>query len=161
SEQTLRAVPFNSPMTRASRTSATHASEVGSIKTVPALAVAANSFAHLPQNLPRDFTVVEVVFRVADDLIIFVAFARDQNDVAAARLGEGKGDRGAAVRLDTDFGGNGGIGLSVHAGQNLFNDGLRVFAARIVGGHDGDLGLRRGETAHDRAFGAVAIAAAA
>ena len=35
----------------------------------------------------RDFLVVEVKRLTTDDLIIFVALARDQNEIAAARFG--------------------------------------------------------------------------
>src|ERR1051326_7843351 len=100
-----------------------------------------------------------MVLGVADDLIVLVAFARDENQVAGARLSKSKGDGGAAVGLDMDLRRDGGIGGFVHAGPYLGDNGIRVFVARIVRGDDGDLGLCRRQMSHDRALAAITVAA--
>ena len=48
-----------------------------------------------------------------------------------------------------------------HARQDVVDDGLRLLGARVVGGDDRAVGEPGGDLAHDRALGAVAVAAAA
>ena len=51
-----------------------------------------------------------MVFDIAEDLVVLVTFAGDQDDVAGLRLRNGLRDGGAAIRLDMDLGGDSGIG---------------------------------------------------
>src|SRR4029079_14773756 len=91
----------------------------------------------------------------ADDLIVFVALAGDQNQVAAQSLGDGLLNRlrticNLAVRLT-------GLANSLF---RVAQDLLRIFRARIIGSQYHDVAQASRSLAHRRALGAVAIAAA-
>ena len=88
---------------------------------------------------------------VADDLAGFVAFARDQQDVAA--LERRNGARIASRRSP--------ISVAPGAAARIARGSRRLFAARIVVGDDHAVGLLRGDRAHQRALALIAVAAGA
>ena len=89
---------------------------------------------------------------LADDLAGFMALAGDQQHVAAAKLGDRRADRLAAV-ADLD-----------RARRRLEDRGADrggILAARIVVGDDDAVGELRGDLAHHRPLAGIAVAAAA
>ena len=99
--------------------------------------------------------VVEVVFYVADDLIGFVPFARDEQDVA--RPGEHCGGADGLGTVDDAQ----EPGAGVEAGGHLVEDRPGRLVARVVRGEDGRIGVFHRDLRHLGPFGAVAVAAAA
>src|SRR5688500_7084546 len=93
---------------------------------------------------------------ISKDLIRFVAFARDKNEVAATRHFQSLLAGFAPIGFDDAF----GI-ATAHSGQNSFNNFLWVFRARVVAGDNTNVRQARGDKAHLRTLGAVAVAAAA
>src|SRR4051812_28285993 len=98
------------------------------------------------------------MFGGADDLVIFVAFAGEEDDVAGLGQGDGHADGGTAVGLDGDF--VFGFPVGGEAGANFFDDGVGVFGARIVAGENDLVGEALGDGGHLGTLGAIAIAAA-
>src|SRR5579859_2163643 len=103
------------------------------------------------------FEVVEVVFLGSDNLVVFVAFAGDEDDVAGGGVGEDADDGGAAVDLD----GGGAAGGWGEAGDDLVEDRLGVFGSGVVAGDVEGIGEFFGGAGHSGALGAVAVATAA
>ena len=81
-----------------------------------------------------------------------MAFAGNQNDILRRGLGHGIFDGGAAVGVHK-------CGLR-HGGQNIVDNRLRRFQARVVAGDHHFIGGGGGRT-HQRALAFVAVAAAA
>ena len=107
------------------------------------------------QRLARDRDVVERLLAPARELLaLLVALAGDHDDVARPREPDRAGDRGAAVDLALDV-------AAARARGDLLDDRLRVLRARVVGGHDRQVGEPRGDLPHQRALAAVAVAARA
>ena len=109
----------------------------------------------MPKALPTSLLVVEVVFYVADDLIGFVPFARDEQDVA--RPGEHCGGADGLGTVDDAQ----EPGAGVEAGGHLVEDRPGRLVARVVRGEDGRIGVFHRDLRHLGPFGAVAVAAAA
>src|SRR5437763_4829900 len=108
------------------------------------------------QCFERDLAVVEVSLLCADDLVVLVPFARDDDEVARARLFDCASDGLATVN---DF-----KVRSARCAQARFNvaqDVFRVFRARVVGRTYDDVAQTRRGLAHRRALRSVAVAAAA
>src|SRR5438477_590716 len=93
----------------------------------------------------------------ADDLVVLVPLAGDQDEVARAREAEREGDGRAPVRLDQVA----GHARGTHPLLDVGEDAERVLGARVVGGEDDDVAPPRGGLAHERPLAAVAVAAAA
>ena len=111
----------------------------------------------LSKVLSHDFVVVEVVFDALDDLIVFVSFAGDEDDVTF--LGEDAGglDGGLAVLDD-----KGGAQLILRKpGSHIAQDIRGFLIARVVAGQYQLVGVALGYLRHHGAFALVAIAAAA
>ena len=89
--------------------------------------------------------------RVADDLPGLVALAGDQKRIAAKKHRNARADGGGPV-ADLD--------RQRRGGENLRPDRLGLLGARIVVGHDRDVGCARRDLAHDRPLARVAVAAA-
>src|SRR5438105_1046446 len=112
------------------------------------------------QQLPRDRDVVERQVLVAENLVFLVAFAGDQHHVARTRRLDRFRDGRAAIR-------NGkrrrvlSSGVRRNAALDLFDDPIRIFVARVVRGDHQDIGQPARDSAHQRAFRPIAIAAAA
>ena len=81
-------------------------------------------------------------------------FSGDENRIPFLRLGEREADGLAAVGLDPVLG-------PFHPGLDFSNDRHRIFAARVVVGHHGDIGKPSHGLAHGGSFLGIAIAAAA
>ncbi len=71
----------------------------------------------------------------------------------AARIAHGSADRGVAIALD------GGAFALTHAAEDLRDDVVAVFAARIVVGDDDAIGETLGDRAHLRTLALIALAA--
>src|SRR2546422_2489919 len=80
--------------------------------------------------------------------------AGEQDRVALPCQLERERDRLAAVATAV-------VGLPLHARFQLLEDPPRVFGARVVGGHDGDVGEPGGDLAHGSALATIAVAAPA
>src|SRR5256714_1773392 len=108
------------------------------------------------QGFERDLSVVEGPLLRADDLVVLVSLARDDDEVARARLYDCALD-GLAPVNDFKVRPSG----CAQARFNVAQDRLRVFRARVVGrGYDDVAQAGRG-LAHRRALRTVAVAAAA
>ena len=81
-----------------------------------------------------------------------VPFAGDQQHVAWRKVGNGLRDRFAAI---ADLAG------ARRGSDDRAADRRRILAARIVIGNDDDVGLFRGDRAHQRTLAGIAIAAGA
>ena len=103
-----------------------------------------------------DLALIHVHLRLADDLVILMALAAEDDHIARAvvfdRIGDGLAPVGAhdigRVRL-------------LEAGENVGNDRLRVFRARVVARDDDEIRLLTCDASHLRALAAVAVSAAA
>ena len=93
------------------------------------------------------------MFHPLNILIRLMPLACNQHNILRLRLGDGLLNRGFAVGLHQRRIGNGG--------QDVGDDGLRRFGARVVAGYHHAVGKLAGDGAHQRAFAAVAVAAAA
>src|ERR1700761_7230465 len=80
----------------------------------------------------------------------------EKDDVARFSGANGALDGGAAILFDDE----GRVGLS-NTRDDLVDDGRRPLAARVVAGDDDEIAGFGSDTAHLRALGTVAIAAAA
>jgi hypothetical protein len=102
------------------------------------------------------FAIVEVDFFGTEDLVIFVAFARNEHAVAGLGLGNRRLNSGSAIahhlfvwqRCGNPF-------------ENVVEDALGIFRAGIVGGDDRHISQVVGDFAHLGPLGAIAIAATA
>src|SRR5438477_3214750 len=102
----------------------------------------------------RDLDIVERDGVIAELLIIFVALARNQNNVARS------GQRNSAIdclRAIDDF----FIAIRTKSFFDLRDDCVWVFLSRIIGRNDGVVGKAIYHLSHQRAFLPVAIAPAA
>src|SRR4051794_35872686 len=99
--------------------------------------------------------VVEVALVGADDLVVLVALAGDQDDVAGAGVGQDALDGGPAVGFLIDR----GPAAGGEAGADLVDDRPGVLGARVVAGDPDVVGQGLGDGGHARALGAVAVAA--
>ncbi len=104
-----------------------------------------------------DLAIVEVDRLGAEDLVGLVSLAGDDHHIARPGERQRERDRGTAVGFDEDVVAT----LPGHALDDLGDDRLRVFAARIVGGRYRQVGEVGGDRAHERPLAAVAVAAAA
>ncbi len=89
-------------------------------------------------------------------LIVLVALAGDQHDVARLRAADSGVDRGGAVEVD----GPAAVAGVANAADDRARDCRRVLGARVVAGDDDAVGERRRDTPHLRPLAGVAIAAA-
>ena len=108
-----------------------------------------------PQSLARHCDIVKGMRSLARDLHLLVPLARKQHDISGTRLCDRQRDGFAAVGFDA----------VLHAGplqahQRIIDDRSRILAARIVGGEHHKIAAAPGGLAHQRALGAIAIAAA-
>src|SRR5262245_61150111 len=87
---------------------------------------------------------------IANDLTRLMALAGDQQDVAALEIRDCLADRFGAVA---------DLGCASSVGKNGGADRRRVFAARVVVGHDDTIGTFSCDAAHDRPLAAIPIAA--
>src|SRR5439155_1715098 len=81
---------------------------------------------------PQLLAVVEMALHGADDLVVLVPLAGNQDEVARAREADGERDRRAPVRLDDVAGHPRGT----HALLDVREDAQRILGARVVGGED-------------------------
>src|SRR3954447_25753918 len=106
------------------------------------------------ERLAGDGDVVEGDLAPAGELLaLLVALARDDEHVAGPGHVDRLLDRRAAVGLHLD--------PAAASLEDLPDDGLRGIVAGVVGGDDRDVGALAGDRAHERALGAVAVAAGA
>src|SRR5262245_46688551 len=108
------------------------------------------------QRLARDLAVVEMNLARRQNLISLMTFAGDEDHITRPRLQDRAEDSFAAVDHQ--------VVIIADAGKpdpDVVQDQQRVFAARVVRGGDHEVAQPRGLLAHQWAFGAVAVAAAA
>src|SRR3954454_17588914 len=106
------------------------------------------------ERLAGDGDVVEGDLAPAGELLaLLVALARDDEHVTGPGHVDRLLDRRAAVDLHLD--------PAAGSLEDLADDGLRRLVAGVVGGDDRDVGALTGDRAHERALGAVAVAAGA
>ncbi len=110
----------------------------------------------LAQDAARHFAVIEINGAVPQHLVGLVALAGQQHDVAGPRLVESALDRNRAVGLNQVL----RIGL-LQAHHRIVDSPQRVFTARVVAGEHDNIARAPGRLAHQRALGAVAVAATA
>ena len=103
----------------------------------------------------RDRQIGEWTTDAGDSLGLLMAFAGNQDHIAGCSRVNGPLDRCRPVRYHLHR------VARAHAGENVGDDLLRVFVARVVVGHDHVVGKLDRHLAHRRAFAAVAIAATA
>src|SRR5256885_13020234 len=113
----------------------------------------------LQKDPPRDFAIVEGEHVGTYDLGRLVTFARYHHGITAFGPMQGGADRPATVRLGRIPAGV-GAGLA-RAGDDLVDDRLGPFRARVVGGHPDPVREAGGGPPHDPAPSPVAGAAAA
>jgi hypothetical protein len=92
----------------------------------------------------------------ARSLHLFVSFAGDEDNISRPGPLNGNSDRLAAVGLD----GERGLG-ALQPGKRIIDDRHRVLAPGIVGSEDNVIAAPPRGFAHQRALGAIAIAATA
>ena len=86
-------------------------------------------------------------------LIVFMPFTGNQNDIVRGSLLNRITDGGGAINLDA---------LRISYGrQNIVDDVLRIFQARVVAGNHHFIGTLNSCRAHQWAFATVSVAAAA
>ena len=133
-------------------------SRTSSAPAVPATRWALQCFTRAPGRLQRlagHGDVVERLLAPALELLaLLVALAGDHDDVAGPRERDGARDRRAAVDLALDV-------PAARPGRDRLDDRLRVLRARVVGGHDRQVGEPRPDLPHQRALAGVAVAARA
>ena len=108
---------------------------------------------------PRARAALAVVERwplAADDLVVLVALARDQHDVARRRPRQRPRRSPRARSRSTRA-----RARLAHALEDHRDDARRVLGARVVVGDDDAIGEPLGRRAHQRPLAAVAVAAAA
>src|SRR5438105_12022789 len=107
------------------------------------------------QGFARHLDIIEAGAAGASDLNFLVSFARDQNNIAGLRRGDGQRDGFAAVGLD-------GVSraAALQSWQSIFDDGHGIFAARIVGSQHHEVASAAGRLAHQWPLALIAIAAA-
>src|SRR5215510_3288592 len=90
----------------------------------------------------------------ADDLVILMALARDQDHVSGTGRLDRRGDGRAAVRLYDEV-------PAPKAGKDLVDDRARLLRAGIVARDHRPIGAQGHLTPHERAFASVPVPAAA
>src|SRR5205085_12158293 len=100
------------------------------------------------------FAIVEMNDLIADDLIRFMAFAGDDDDIIVAGVIDCARDRLTAVRHADVLPG------AARAALDVVEDGLRLLGARVVARENRKVGQLYSDRAHLRTFLLVAIAAA-
>ena len=93
---------------------------------------------------------------MADYLVVLMALAGKDDDVAGAVVLYGPGDGLDAVRYDLTR-----RGAVLHALKDVGYDGLRLLSARVIRGDNDQIGQLGGDTAHYRTLFPVPVAAAA
>jgi hypothetical protein len=93
--------------------------------------------------------------RAGDLLVVLVTLASDEDDVGRRRRADRVADRLGAVLDHVD------LVVADRADQDLRQDQIRRFEARVVAGDDDVAGEPAGDRAHQRPLGRIAIAAAA
>ncbi len=96
-------------------------------------------------------------FGGTDDLVIFVAFAGEEDDISGFCLVEGRFDRGCAVGFDVDF----GTKFGGKPGQDFLDNEIRVFRSGVIAGDENRVRVFFRDVGHSGPFGPVPIAAAA
>ncbi len=107
------------------------------------------------QRHARPFPIVERQLLATDVLIGFVTLAGKQHHVFRRRRPDGLQDGARAIDLHV------GTRRFGHAGQDLLDDRLGRFGARVVAGHHHVVGQLRGNGAHHRTLARIALTAAA
>ncbi len=107
------------------------------------------------ERVPRLLDVGEGDGAIGEGLALLVPLAGDHDDVAVGCVPDGGADGRAPIGLHLD------LGATPGAGEDLLDDGLRILRARVVGGYDEHVRQLPGGPSHERALGAVAVAAAA
>ena len=95
------------------------------------------------------------MFFALDVLVVFVAFASDDDDVVRASVLDGDLNGLTTIRDD---------GVTIRTGETslgIVQNDLRVFGARIVGGEHADVTALLGSRGHFRTLGAISISTAA
>ena len=175
---------FTSRLSLAAPANRVVASAVGVPTTVPPVALHANArvrFAgfvtrHLreprgrrgPRRNGGDLAIIEVDLLRAQDLVVLVALARNQQGVARPRESHGQCDGGSAVGLHVEArealpqfrGGSVNDAGLFHAGHNHIKDCGLLLGARVVRGDHHHIGAFGSGLAHTRPLALVAVAAA-
>ena len=102
-----------------------------------------------------NFHVVEGHHTFFRDLMLFVALACNENDIACLGFMNGQLDRFPAVWLQSEANFS-----ALQSGKSVVHDGDGVFAAGVVAGKDDEVATASCGLTHQRALGAVAVAAA-
>src|ERR1700730_980348 len=100
------------------------------------------------------FAIVKLERAIGKNLVIFVAFSGQQNNVAGASFIHRQPDGLLPIRLDNIF----AAGF-LHPDNDVANNFQRIFLARIVTGKNGEITEPPGNFAHNRPLGAVLGAA--
>src|SRR3954467_1261305 len=110
-----------------------------------------------------------MAFFFADDLVVFVAFAGQEDDVTFLRVGEDSLDGATAIGFDDGdfsdaqraavpgcFAARSARQLYIgrEAGNYFVENAVRVLGARIVAGQINRVGEALGDPGHSRTFGA-------
>jgi len=99
-------------------------------------------------------SVVKMDLLIAEDLIILVALARDENGIAGLGLGDGLCDGQGAVGDDERL----RALICLKALLRIIEDLARVFRTWVVAGQDDPVGPSAGGLGHQRALDPVAVA---
>src|SRR5437016_4271015 len=97
------------------------------------------------------FVVAERQYLLADDLAGFMTLAGNQQDIAAAQLGNGRTNRLAAIT---------NLNRAGRTPQDGGTNGGGLFRARIIVRNNHAVGERRGNRSHDRTLSGITIPAA-
>jgi hypothetical protein len=79
------------------------------------------------QDLLRDGYIIERYHLACDRLRFFMSFAGQKHQIPRPRLGNGQFNRVMTIGLDDDRGGR-----SAETGEDLVDDGQRIFSSWIV-----------------------------
>src|SRR5581483_4110338 len=88
--------------------------------------------------------------------VVLMSLAGDKNNIAGFSHSQGFADGGFTVE-------NNFVALAAHAAHADFNiqsDAFRIFAARIIGGHDDGVAKLRGGLTHERPLRTISVSAA-
>lgn len=110
-------------------------------------------------GVARFFAVVEMNGPVIEDLIRFMAFTGNDDDIIG--LGQFDSAVNGVAAVDDDFMVLARLQTFFDAGFDFFYDGFRIFRTGIIGRDDRDIGQFGPDAAHDGTLGLIAVAAAA
>lgn len=110
-------------------------------------------------GVARFFAVVEMNGPVIEDLIRFMAFTGNDDDVIG--LGQFDSAVNGVAAVDDDFMVLARLQTFFDAGFDFFYDGFRIFRTGIIGRDDRDIGQFGPDASHDGTLSLIAVAAAA